>query len=75
MAKKLMNPIEVRATYHYEDGLLHYDHSSILYGLACDEHGIEQNKTLLLELTDNIGQYTSDFVDEALSQAEAFEDI
>lgn len=74
MAKKIKNPIEVRAIFYVDETGAHIHEASVLYGISC-EHELEEKRTLFLLHSTEIGNCTKDFVEEALRQADVHESI
>ena len=76
MPKKIKNPIEVRATIHFGDGVGDFTIAdvSIHNGLAC-EHGDLPRSGMALEKNQEILNIVKDFLEEAIKQREVAEQI
>lgn len=76
MAKRIKNPIEVKATVSLDDNgaIEQVEDVSVHYGLEC-EHGDLGRKGLPLEQNQTVENVVKDFVEEALRQASKHEEI
>ena len=76
MAKKLRNPIEVKAIVHFEGGVgdFHISDVSIHSGMFC-EHGDLGRARLDLEQNQEILNIVKDFLEESIKQKEVAEGI
>jgi hypothetical protein len=76
VAKRIKNPIEVKATLVFEEGMptYHIDDVSVHYGVSC-EHEIEVRRGMLLNQNTDIENIVKDFIEEAIKQVDAREGI
>lgn len=74
MAKRMKNPIEVRAIVLFDGNGLQIHEVFVMYGLSC-EHGLSERKTLPLIQNPEIGNIIKDFVEEGIEQADVHEAI
>lgn len=73
MAKKIKNPVDLRAIVHF--GPLHIEYVVVKYGVTCGEYDIEQRKGLPLLQTQEIKNCLKDFAEEAVRQIDIEEGI
>ncbi|KKN71812.1 hypothetical protein LCGC14_0416660 [marine sediment metagenome] len=74
MARKIKNPIEVRAVVLYDNDGLHIQSALIRYTLSC-EHNVNERKEMEVLQNPEIQNCVKDFVEEGLKQADIHEGI
>jgi len=76
MRKQTRNPIEVKATVHFDEGqpTYHIENVSIHYGMDC-EHGDLGRKGLPLDRNQEVLNIVKDFLEEAVRQVDMHAEI
>lgn len=74
MAKRIKNPLELRALGYCDESGKHIEYALIRYTLSC-EHNIDERKELVLLLNPEMQNVTKDFCEEAIRQVEIHEGI
>ncbi len=74
--KKIRNPVELRAVYHYPtDGVPHVESVKVCYGVSCEEHSIAEQRMLVMLANDEVRNFVKDFAEEAMVQVDIHEQI